>query len=215
MTSAPTRAAATAAAVPAGPPPTTSTSVSANTGVSRAASRIVLAGRGRRSPLAPPKIARRPRRPSAPKISSPMSSATMFFDVSSVIRSSEPSGPLPGHGAQIELAQAAIDPQPGQFLLHAVLVQSGIQARPIHRVELLVLVEAREHYGLLAGHRVAVWLQALGADLLHHALHRRVDAADGMVLRLQVGLEHIVAGVAGRPPPSGGADRPEGHAISR
>src|SRR5260221_549749 len=130
MTSAPTRAAATAAAVPAGPPPTTSTSVSANTGVSRAASRILLAGRGRRSPLAPPKIARRPRRPSAPKISSPMSSATMFFDVSSVIRSSEPLGPLPGHGAQVELAQAAIDPQPGHEFADEGAVRGPLGGEP-------------------------------------------------------------------------------------
>ena len=39
-------------------------------------------------------------------------------------------------------------------------------------------------------------LQALGADLLHHALHRRVDAADGAVARLQERLQHLVAGAS-------------------
>src|SRR5262245_66446452 len=35
-------------------------------------------------------------------------------------------------------------------------------------------------------------LQALRADLLHHALHRRVDASDGDVRRLEVRSEHGV-----------------------
>jgi hypothetical protein len=43
-----------AAAVPAGPPPTTSTSVSAKTATSRAGSEMVLAGRGRRALLRSP-----------------------------------------------------------------------------------------------------------------------------------------------------------------
>ncbi len=47
-------------------------------------------------------------------------------------------------------------------------------------VERLVLVEATEDESkLLAGNGVDMPLQALRADLLHHALHRRVDRADG------------------------------------
>src|SRR5438105_11032225 len=59
MTSAPSRAAATAAAHPAGPPPTTNTSVSANTGTSRPGSKYVRVGRLRR-PSAPRRTVKMP-----------------------------------------------------------------------------------------------------------------------------------------------------------
>jgi hypothetical protein len=41
-------------------------------------------------------------------------------------------------------------------------------------------------------------LQALSADLLHHALHRRVDRAEREVAGLQMGLEQMVAGARHR-----------------
>ena len=44
----------------------------------------------------------------------------------------------------------------------------------------------------LAGRRIDLRLQALRADLLHHALHRRVDRADRGVARLQQRRQHAV-----------------------
>src|SRR5438105_3146248 len=46
-----------------------------------------------------------------------------------------------------------------------------------------ILVEAGEDDRLLASLRIHVLLQALRADFLHHALHRRIDARDAHVLR--------------------------------
>ena len=69
----------------------------------------------------------------------------------------------------------------------------GVEEGDVHAVEILVLVEAGEDHADLAGHRVDVALQALRADLLHHALHRRVDRADRLVARLHVRREHRVA----------------------
>ena len=59
-------------------------------------------------------------------------------------------------------------------------------------VERLVLVEAGEDERLLAGDRVDVALEALRADLFHHALHRRVDRADADVRRVEVRREDAV-----------------------
>ena len=58
----------------------------------------------------------------------------------------------------------------------------------------------------LAGLRIDVPLQALRADLFHHALHRRVDAADGDVAGLQVRRQHAVPGVLDRVHHPVGAD---------
>ena len=44
----------------------------------------------------------------------------------------------------------------------------------------------------LARDRIDVLLQALRADFLHHALHRRVDAGDADVLLLEIRREHAV-----------------------
>ena len=90
--------------------------------------------------------------------------------------------------------EAAVDPEFGELLLHAVLLQAGAEVAPIDFVERLVLIEAGEDHGLFAGFGILVHLQALGADLLHHALHRGVDAADGVMFRLQVLLQNPVAG---------------------
>ena len=53
---------------------------------------------------------------------------------------------------------------------------------------MLVLVKAGEDEELFAGVRVDVALEALGADLFHHALHRRVDRADGDVILVEEGF---------------------------
>src|SRR5207244_11639278 len=62
-----------------------------------------------------------------------------------------------------------------------------------HSVDGLVLIEAGKYVTSLAGMRIAVRLQALGADFLEHALHRRVDRADREVMRLEIFPEHVVA----------------------
>src|SRR5687768_10128125 len=78
----------------------------------------------------------------------------------------------------IQLLQRVIDPLHGQLLMDRVLAQALAQRAEIDLVQLLVLVEAGEHHGFRARDRILVRLQALRADLLHHALHRRVDGAD-------------------------------------
>ena len=77
----------------------------------------------------------------------------------------------------------ARDPARCQLLLHGVLPQARVESRKVDLVERLVLVEAREHVADFARGRVAMRLQTLRADLLHHALHRRVDRAERHVPR--------------------------------
>src|SRR5262249_33870380 len=81
-----------------------------------------------------------------------------------------------------ELAEAPVDPVGGQLLLDAVLAEAAAQRPEIHLIERLILVEAGEDDRLLSRLRIGVTLEALGADLLHHALHRRVDGADRVML---------------------------------
>jgi hypothetical protein len=52
----------------------------------------------------------------------------------------------------------------------------------IHR---LILIQTRKDNRLLPRRGINVALQTLRADFLHHALHRRVDAGNGRVVRLQ------------------------------
>src|SRR4051794_12239861 len=84
--------------------------------------------------------------------------------------------------APAEVPEAAVDPQLGQLFLRAVLRQAPAQGAEIDPVDVLVLVEAGEYDRLGAACRVVVALQALRADLLHHALHRRVDRGDRPVV---------------------------------
>jgi hypothetical protein len=65
-------------------------------------------------------------------------------------------------------------------------------------IEGLILVEAGEYYRFFAGYRIFVHLQALRTDFLHHALHGRVDAADGVVIGLEIGAENGVTGLLNR-----------------
>src|SRR5205823_12235173 len=112
-----------------------------------------------------------------------------------------------GRGAPAEMAQAAVDPCLCQLLLGAVLRQPPPQCAEIDAVEILVLVEAGEHHRLRAGRRVVMALQALGADLLHHALHRRVDRRDGAVPRAEIALQRGAPGLADGVHHAVGADR--------
>ena len=77
-----------------------------------------------------------------------------------------------------ERRHAVADPFYGEFFGERVLLEAFVQRREIHAVERLVLVEAGKYPAGFSAHRIAVRLQALRADLLHHALHRRVDRTD-------------------------------------
>src|SRR5580704_3154838 len=96
-------------------------------------------------------------------------------------------------GAFAQMLQAAVDPQFGQLFLHAVLRQAAAQGAEIDAVHLLVLVEAGKDDCLGTGYRVVVALQALRADLLHHALHRRVDRRDCAVVGEEIALQPRLA----------------------
>src|SRR5712671_6025395 len=100
--------------------------------------------------------------------------------------------------APAEVPKTAVDPQLGQLFLGAVLAEAAAQRWEIDAVQFLVLVEAGEYDGLGAAHRVVVALQALRADLLHHALHRRVDRGDRAVPRAEIALEGGAAGFPDR-----------------
>src|ERR1044071_7331781 len=104
------------------------------------------------------------------------------------------------------LAQQPRQPQIRQLLQHRVLAQSCAEVDEVDVVEVLVLVEAGEDERLLLRLRVDVALEALRADLLHHALHRGVDRADADVLLGQVRREHAVARVLHRAHHPVGAD---------
>ena len=62
----------------------------------------------------------------------------------------------------------------------------------VNPVQFLVLIEAREHVARGSRHRINLRLRALRANLLHHALHRRVDRVDADVLRFDVGFQDAV-----------------------
>src|ERR1700720_1183041 len=87
------------------------------------------------------------------------------------------------------MLQAAVDPEFSEFFLDAVLREAATEGAEIDAVHLLVLVEAGEDDRLGAGHRIAVALQALRADLLHHALHRRIDRRDRAVVRAEIAFQ--------------------------
>src|SRR5438045_1883668 len=94
--------------------------------------------------------------------------------------------------------EQAAHPEIGELLLDAVLPQALGQVAPVDGVLGLVLVEAGEHDRLAPGDGIDLLLQALRADLLHHALHGRVDRGDGGVPLAQVGAQLGVAGPGDR-----------------
>jgi hypothetical protein len=59
--------------------------------------------------------------------------------------------------------------------LNRIRPQPVIQIFEINKIEMLVLIETREDEKFFARVRVDVPLQTLGADFLHHTLHRAVD----------------------------------------
>src|SRR5713226_4190848 len=108
-------------------------------------------------------------------------------------------GSLRGGGlAPAEVPEATVDPQLGQLFLGAVLAEAAAQRREIDAVQFLVLVEAGEDDGLGTARRVVVALQALRADLLHHALHRRIDRGDRAVAGAEITFERGAAGFGHR-----------------
>ncbi len=68
-------------------------------------------------------------------------------------------------------AEAVVNPELGQFFLRAVLRETRAEVAELHLIERLILIKAGKDHGLFTGHRILVHLQALGADLFHHALH--------------------------------------------
>src|SRR5437764_226126 len=74
--------------------------------------------------------------------------------------------------AELRLLEQVVEPQRGELFLERVSPEAHAQVVPVHPIHRLVLIEAGEDEGLLAGLRVAVLAEALGADLFHHALHR-------------------------------------------
>src|SRR5215831_14416514 len=108
---------------------------------------------------------------------------------------------------QTQLPQRAVDPQARELFLHAVLVEPGPQIVEIDAVEILVLIEAGEHHALDATGGIAMHLQALRADFLHHALHRRIDRGNRLVSGLEMLREHALPRARDRRHHSVGPDR--------
>src|SRR5436309_3416203 len=92
-----------------------------------------------------------------------------------------------------DLTQAAVDPLLRQLLLDAVLREARAESVPIHVIERLVLIKAGEYHGLFSSERILVKLEALRADLFHHALHWRVDASDRFVIGFEIRSQNCVA----------------------
>ncbi len=95
---------------------------------------------------------------------------------------------------RLQIMKAFINPKPGEFFLYAILRQSRAQIVEAHMIERLVLIEAGEDDRFLAGFRIGVHLQALGTNLFHHALHRRIDGADGEMIRIQERFQNRMPG---------------------
>ena len=79
-------------------------------------------------------------------------------------RSGLPSAVIPKLRNIVSFLQDMADPGDRELFLNAVLRQARAQGGEVDRVQRLVLVEAGEHHGFDARHRVFVRLQALGAD---------------------------------------------------
>ena len=73
---------------------------------------------------------------------------------------------------QMKTHQTPVYPLHSQFFLHRILPQARFQAGEIDAIQRLILIETGKDVRRLAGLGIDLRLQALGADLLHHALHR-------------------------------------------
>src|SRR5262249_38405990 len=108
---------------------------------------------------------------------------------------------------QAQMPERAVDAEPRELFLHAVLVEPRAQIVEVHAIEVLVLVEAGKYHAFDAAYGVAMDLQALRADFLHHALHRRVDGGDRLVPGLEMRREHSLPRLGDRPHHAVRADR--------
>ena len=88
------------------------------------------------------------------------------------------------------------NPARGQLFLNAILAQTRRQAAEINLIKRLVLIETGEYIGDFSCFGVFMRLKTLGAYLLHHALHRRIDRPDRKMIRFQERLKLAVAGRA-------------------
>jgi len=99
------------------------------------------------------------------------------------------------------------------------LRQAALQGREVDAGHLLVLVEAGKDDSLGAGRSIPLQLQASRVDLVHHALHRRVDRDDRPVpwpeLAAQVGAARLGDGVHPSQYPFHGFDRNEMYHVER
>ena len=86
------------------------------------------------------------------------------------------------------------NPSRGQLFLNAVLAQTRRQAAEINLIKRLILIEAGEYISDFSCFGVFMRLKTLGAYLLHHALHRRIDRPDRKVIRFQKRLKLVVTG---------------------
>jgi hypothetical protein len=94
--------------------------------------------------------------------------------------------------------QNLLEPQVTQLLLHRIGTKTIPKVAEVDGVEFLILVEARKNNSLDAGDGVTKLLKALRTNLLHHALHRRIDAPNRMMLRMEQRLERAVTSLANR-----------------
>ena len=97
---------------------------------------------------------------------------------------------------EIFVTKGAVEPHVCELFLDAVRTEAFVEVFEIDEIEVLVLIKAGKDKKLFAGVRVDMPLQALGADLLHHALHGRVDRTDRDVLLIEIRLERGVPGLA-------------------
>src|SRR5262245_65976897 len=99
---------------------------------------------------------------------------------------------------QAQMPQRAVDPQPRELFLHAVLVEPRAQIVEVHAIEVLVLVEAGEHHAFDPAYGVAIALQALRAAFLHPPLHRPIDGGNRLVPGPQMTPAHSLYRLADR-----------------
>src|SRR5690606_19803327 len=109
------------------------------------------------------------------------------------------------------LREQVREPRVRELLVRRALTQPLVQEVEVDLVERLVLLEAGVDEALLPGLGIHAALQALPADLLHHALHRRVDAPERDLRAAELLGERPVSRVAHRAHHPRRADRE--HAI--
>src|SRR5437867_5615743 len=97
-----------------------------------------------------------------------------------------------GYLLSLQLRKQKVQPKVAEFFVNRVLFEPGVQVLEIDMVHGLVLIKTGKNNGFLARRGIHVLLEALRADLFHHALHRRVDACDRDVIRLKQALENTV-----------------------